>query len=204
MVNDATCEASLTLPRVLGLDISTSVTGMTVLDAPFFGLHVPNVVVMTHVELARIDGFWAKVDEFKRALYKLTLGTGFHGITHIFVEESLQAFRPGLSSAATLMTLAKFNGIVSSIIRDEFGRTPVPLSATSARKSCGIKVSRDAHGPDGKKLGAKQQTFIQMTGPDGFLAGHEFPTKRGGAPKDWAYDEVDSAVIAWAGLRSLS
>ena len=43
-----------------------------------------------------------------------------HDIQKIFIEENLQAFRPGFSSAKTLLTLARFNGIVSYLSQLEF------------------------------------------------------------------------------------
>ena len=195
------------LTRVIGMDISTSVTGITVLDPPVDGSSKPQLVLMTHVELSRFDGFWAKVDELRRAVEALNdhrASSPFSTASHVFVEESLQAFRPGLSSASTLMTLAKFNGVACMIMRDALAITPVPIAATSARKSCGVRVQRGSP--------AKLQTFEQMTTGNGPLTGHSFPTKRQTAasiaagkaaePVSWAYDEVDSFVIAWAGLRS--
>jgi len=186
---------------VLGMDVSTAVTAATLLE------HVPNghkIVSMRHVELSRIEGFWAKVDELQAFLETVKADADVEGgLTHAFVEESLQAFRPGLSSAATLMTLAKFNGITCAMVRSLTGCTPEPLAATSARKSCGIVVRRDAVDEAGKRLDAKRQTFRQLTAPGGPLAHVAFPTKRGGAVKDWAMDEADSFVVALAGLRSL-
>ena len=192
--------------RVLGMDVSTSVTGITVIDPPLPGDDTPQLVLMMHVELSKFDDFWAKADELRRVMSCLKHDTDkstVASVTHVFVEESLQAFRPGFSSAATLMTLAKFNGVACMIIRDVLGLTPEPIAATSARKTCGVCVQRG--------MPAKQQTFDQITGPGGPLAGHVFPTKRqtkktlGKRPEPvgWAYDEVDSFVIAWAGLRSL-
>lgn len=189
---------------VCGLDVSTSVTGVTLLehDPSRPG---PQLQLLTHVELAKLDGFWEKVDAFQEFFTALELqARAFGGITHVFVEESLQAFRPGLSSAATLMTLAKFNGVVCAMVRAATGCTPVPLSATTARKSCGIVIRRDVVDDAGKKVDAKHQTFQQLTASGGPLHGTQFPTKRGGKTVDWAYDEADSFVIARAGLLSLA
>lgn len=187
---------------VLGMDVSTAVTAATLLAT---GLGVGHrIVSMSHVELSKVDGFWAKVDAlqaFLEGVKDTADRTG--GLTHAFVEESLQAFRPGLSSAATLMTLAKFNGITCAMVRSLTGCTPEPLAATSARKSCGIVVRRDAVDDSGKRLDAKRQTFRQLTAQGGPLAHVEFPTKRGGDVKDWAMDEADSFVVALAGLRTL-
>ena len=59
-------------------------------------------------------------------------------IERVFIEQSLQAFRPGLSSAKTLLTLASFNGIVSYICQDQLGIKPEYIGASTARKSNGI------------------------------------------------------------------
>lgn len=186
---------------VLGMDVSTAVTAATLLEPAPKG---HRIVSMRHVELSRLEGFWAKVDAQQEFLETVKSDADANGgLTHAFVEESLQAFRPGLSSAATLMTLAKFNGITCAMVRSLTGCTPGPLSATSARKSCGIVIKRDAVDDVGKRLDAKHQTFRQLTALGGPLAHVQFPTKRGGAVKDWAMDEADSFVIALAGLRWL-
>jgi len=177
----------------LGLDVSTANTGIALLEGSVDGSH-PKILLLTHVELSKVDGFWLKVDALRRTLFDCKID--IIRATHVFVEESLQAFRPGLSSANTLMTLAKFNGVVSSVVRDLTGLTPTPIAATSARKMCGISVKKGSP--------AKKQVFDRLVGVGGALAHVEFPTKRGGAPKDWAYDEVDAYVIARAGLRTLS
>ena len=45
-------------------------------------------------------------------------------IEAVYIEQSLQSFRSGFSSAKTLSTLSRFNGIVSWIIYEHFGITP--------------------------------------------------------------------------------
>ena len=188
--------------QVLGMDVSTAVTAATLLEPAPAG---HRILSMRHVELSKVEGFWHKVDALQEFLESVKADADANGgLTHAFVEESLQAFRPGLSSAATLMTLAKFNGITCAMVRSMTGCTPMPLSATTARKSCGIVIRRDAVDEAGKRLDAKHQTFRQLTAPGGPLAHAVFPTKRGGAVKDWAMDEADSFVIALAGLCSLA
>ena len=60
----------------------------------------------------------------------------------IAVEENLQAFRRGMSSARTLSTLARFNGIVCFIAQDVFETDVHLLNVISARKSVGLKIDR--------------------------------------------------------------
>ena len=60
--------------------------------------------------------------------------------THVFIEENLQSFRSGFSSAQTLSTLARFNGMVSQVCYSEFGIIPEYINVNSARKNLGIKI----------------------------------------------------------------
>jgi hypothetical protein len=65
-----------------------------------------------------------------------------HPISHIYIEQSLHMFMGGKSSAKTLSTLTRFNGIVSWLIYEMFKMEPKYIAATSARKQAGIKVPR--------------------------------------------------------------
>ena len=64
----------------------------------------------------------------------------------MFIEENLQAFRPGLSSAKTLLTLARFNGIVGYLAQQEFFCEPIYINVNVARKSVGLKIIRKSKG----------------------------------------------------------
>ena len=109
-------------------------------------------------------------------------------ITAIYIEQSLQSFRSGFSSAKTLSTLSRFNGSVSWLVFDKFGIKPEYLAATSARKLCGIKVSR------GEKAKQVVLKFLLDNEPSFVL---EYT--RNGNPKPDSYDRADSMVIAKAG-----
>lgn len=175
---------------IIGLDISTSTTGYTLLTTD--GI----VAKIGHISLGDCDDIWTKADmirEWARDLHSLLEPMGE---LHIFIEQSLQAFRPGFSSAATLSTLTRFNGIVSYIVREEFKLTPEFIGATTARSTCGIKVKKGkANGP------GKEQVFRHVTS---LMLIRDWPTGRTGKVKDYCYDEVDSYVIAEAGRRILN
>jgi len=109
---------------------------------------------------------------------------------HIFVEQSLQSFRSGFSSAQTLSTLSRFNGIVSWVCWDEFELMPEMLAATSARKQVGIKVSK------GEKGKQKSFDFVLANEPT-FIVEY---TKNGNV-KPGIMDKSDSWVIAKAGYN---
>ena len=110
--------------------------------------------------------------------------------TRIFIEQSLQSFRSGFSSAKTLSTLSRFNGVVSWLCYRRYAIEPEYLAATSASKSCGITV------PRGTKAKQVVLQFL-LDNEDGFSVQY---TKQGN-PKPESYDKADSIVIARAGLN---
>ena len=128
-----------------------------------------------------------------------------HDITDIFIEENLQAFRPGLSSAKTLLTLARFNGIVSFICYQVFGLEPKFINVNSARKSLGIKIERERN----CGVSTKEQVRAWVNMSLG-AAGYQWPIKilksgprRGQEIFDpVSYDMADAYVIASAGIQS--
>lgn len=171
---------------ILGLDISTSITGYTILDDEM------NIIKMGHIEFSKCNGLWEKVDLAKKELDALL--TEFP-VEKVYIEESLMSFSSGLSSAATITTLVKFNALVSYLVRAKTGFDPLHISAATARKSVGIKLLQK------KKCGLshKEQSFLWCTGPLGPLAHLEFPKTKTGKFKPFVADEVDSYVIARAG-----
>lgn len=187
--------------KVIGLDVSTSVTGIAIVEDSKQSPAGAKILLLDHIEFKNAKTLWDKadvlVDYFDRLFSETTSplwGTNPQDL-HVYVEESLQAFRPGFSSAATICTLAKFNGLASFFVRRASGVDPTYVAATTARKTVGIKVvKKDLSG--GKN--AKEQSFDWcMLGP---LKSHKWPTKRNGDVKDWAKDVADAYVVALAGL----
>lgn len=179
---------------IIGLDISTSCIGWAVLDGD------GELVAIGHINFKDANTLWEKAD---KAMEQLGMICDTHGPTAFYIEESLQGFRPGLSSASTLLTLAKFNGLLSFFMRQKLGRDPVYIPSAKARKLCGIKLLQKNKHPHA--YGHKEQTFEAISG--GLLAGHSWKEKRN-APADAplvrrvvdsAMDEVDAFVIARAG-----
>jgi len=166
----------------LGLDISTSITGATILDKE------GKVLINTSFDLRNKRYFPSLFKKGKHVEMMLDELRNRHCFEHIYVEESLQAFRPGFSSAKTLMTLAKFNGIVSYICSRQFDIEPQYIPAISARKTCGIKI------PRGTKAKEVVLQYVLDNEKDFVI---EY-TKHGN-PKPDTYDRADSLIIARAG-----
>ena len=110
-------------------------------------------------------------------------------VEEVFVEQSLQSFRSGFSSAKTLSTLSRFNGIVSWMCYSIWNLEPQYLAATSARKLCGIKI------PKGEKAKPVVLQYVLDNEPT-FVVEY---TKHGN-PKPDSFDRADSWVIAKAGF----
>ncbi len=165
---------------ILGLDISTSITGITLLDDN------GEVKVMNAIDTRKYKNFFQKAEAVKKVLTDLS---NSYKVEEIFIEQSLQSFRSGFSSAKTLSTLSRFNGIVSWMCYSLWSLEPQYLAATSARKLCGIKV------PKGEKAKPVVLQYVLDNEPT-FVVEY---TKHGN-PKPDSFDRADSWVIAKAGF----
>ena len=165
---------------ILGLDISTSITGITLLDDN------GEVKVMNAIDTRKYKNFFQKAEAVKKVLTDLS---NSYRVEEIFIEQSLQSFRSGFSSAKTLSTLSRFNGIVSWMCYSLWNLEPQYLAATSARKLCGIKV------PKGEKAKPVVLQYVLDNEPT-FVVEY---TKHGN-PKPDSFDRADSWVIAKAGF----
>ena len=172
---------------IIGLDISTSITGITVLRDD------GSIIVNEAWDLRKYKDFFKKaeyVEEQIRWIFQKFPHeiNRYNWLDAIYIEQSLQSFRSGFSSAKTLSTLSRFNGLVSWLCYKHLNVKPEYLAATSARKKCGITV------PRGVK--AKQVVIKHVVDnvPDVLI---EY-TKHGN-PKPHCYDKADSWVIAYAG-----
>lgn len=169
---------------ILGLDISTSCTGVTILD-------YTGRVVLNDCWKFKEDDVFDKLERAKKEIKELKKK---YPITKVFVEESLQAFRPGFSSAKTILSLAKFNGILCWMIWEEMAIKVQYIGSTTARKSCGIKII--------KGTPAKQQVMEWMLQNQTWFKVEK--KKNSENIKDHFYDMADSWVIAKAGLLLLN
>jgi len=171
---------------ILGLDISTSITGVTVIN------NDGEILLCEAIDTRNKNHFptlFHKAEKIEEYLLDIEYK---YDIKHIYIEKSLQTFRSGFSSAKTLSTLASFNGIVSWICWGIWNIQPEYLSATSARKSCGIKVPRGAK--------AKKVVIEHLVANE---ADFSIEYTKHGNPKPHEFDRADSLVIAKAGYNSL-
>jgi Holliday junction resolvasome RuvABC endonuclease subunit len=169
---------------ILGLDVSTSITGVSVINRK------GDILLCEAIDTRNKNKFSSLLSKASFIKSKLQEIKNTHKIDEIYIEESLQSFRSGFSSAKTLSTLSKINGIVSYLAWEIFEKEPEYIAATSARKLCGVKV------PRGQKAKQVVLDFLLDNEPDFVI---EYT--RHGNPCPGAYDRADSLILARAGLE---
>ena len=180
---------------VLGVDISTSITGFAIVADG-------QIVNYDSIDLRKYKDVFDKTIAIKEKLLdlfemyqcnnedKLAFGNSEYPIEHIYIEQSLHMFMGGKSSAKTLSTLTRFNGIVSWLLYEIFEIKPKFIGASSARKQAGIKVPR----------GQKAKVVVLEHLLENEPAFNIEYTKHGN-PKPESYDRADAIIIAKAGFN---
>ena len=180
---------------ILGIDVSTSITGFAVVAED-------ELVFYDSVDLRKKKGAFEKALLVKEKLMDLfemyqcynNEGPGWgdsdYPINHIYIEQPFTFFNSGGSSAKTMATLQKFNGIVSWIVYELFELEPQYVTAMEARKLCGIKV------PRGQK--AKKVVLEHLLETE---AAFKIEYTSHGNPKPESYDRADAIVVAKAGYK---
>lgn len=165
----------------LGLDISTSITGFTVIS------EAGDVLLCNYIDLKKCENVFDKARKVQEDLEKKVFNQ--YTIKQVWIEESLQMFSSGMSSAKTIATLTKFNGIVSWITWDKWHITPEYIAAVSARKEIGLTVSKGQRGKDVvmSHMLDKEPWFVVEYGRTEKIKPH-------------FYDMADSFVVAKAGF----
>lgn len=164
---------------ILGIDISTTTTAFTILDQD------GKIVLCEAVRLEKLKDIFVKAANIKKFVEKLNKD---YDIRAIYIEEPLMSFSAGMSSAKTISTLMRFNGIVSWICCDVIGLDPQFISAATARKMYGVKMEK------GRK--AKEVVFEAVVDrePDFKV---EYTAHQNPVPG--SMDRSDSFIIAKAG-----
>jgi len=163
----------------LGLDVSTSITGVSLINDR------GDVLLCDHIDTRKAKSFFEKAELVKKYFedhrYTQTV------VQEIWIEQSLQSFRSGFSSAKTLSALSRFNGVVSWIAYKAYGVEPNYVAASSARKLSGVTIKR------GDKAKEKVLKYLLDNEP---CFSVEY-TKHGN-PRPGYYDRADSLIVAMA------
>ena len=180
---------------ILGIDISTSITGFAIVADG-------QIVNYDSIDLRKYKDVFEKTIAIKEKILdlfemyqcnnedQLSFGDSRYPIEHIYIEQSLHMFMGGKSSAKTLSTLTRFNGIVSWLVYELFEIKPKFIGSTSARKQAGIKV------PRGQKAKEVVLKYLLDNEPAFKIEYTKF-----GNPKPESYDRADAIIIAKVGYN---
>lgn len=185
--------------KVLGLDVSTSNVGICLIDSEICSDEP--VILAYGIPISNIKGLYMKSRAIQNEFLNISKG---HSVDVIVVEEPLQAFRKGMSSAHTIAQLNRFNGIVSYIARTAFDRPVVLCNAVEARKKVGIKLDKSS------EIGTKDQVLWWVKGRSE-MKNFSWPQKilksgpDAGKSRDEAhcYDIADAFVVSLWGSKFL-
>jgi len=170
---------------ILGLDISTTMVGVAIIDE-----NSKNLVHSTGWDLSKIDTVY---DKYELVGAEFCTLRGDYKIEHVFVETALKRFVPGRSRADTIIKLAKFNGVVSWLCYDVLMLEPTFINVNTARSLYGLSFPRSTKGPQRKKMVIEAVIEKEKTA-------FSYEMARGGKNfKRGTDDRADAVVIARAG-----
>ena len=167
---------------ILGLDISTSITGFCVLDSS------GEVIRSGAWDMRNKNKFkntFEKAEFIKDSLCDIKVQ---YPIDKTFIEKPFMFFGSGGSSAKTMSTLQRFNGVASWMLYEIFEMKPQYVGANEARKKVGIKVPR---GQKAKKVVMEHL----LKNDEDFKIEYTYH----GNPKPQYYDMADALIVARAG-----
>jgi Holliday junction resolvasome RuvABC endonuclease subunit len=170
---------------ILGLDISTTMVGAAIID--------PETRSLVHVEgwdISKCNNLFEKAEAIGAELYSLRSA---YNIQEVFIETALKRFMPGRSRADTIIKLAKFNGVISWLSFECYGKEPTYINVNTARTLYGLSFPRGTKGPQRKKMVIEAVIEKEKTS-------FTYEMARGGKNyKKGTDDRADAVVIARAG-----
>lgn len=193
---------------VLGLDISTSIIGISCVTCSGEILSTDSLILQTN----KLPTIWDKSKKYQDTIRQLKehFTQNRLRIKKISVEEAFKSFSAGRSSSDTISLLQQFNGIVCWITSQEFDLYPTRMNVATARKLVGYKrkyysvrypdekekelVFRWGLSQWGNRISWGQEAAAILEENEILKCGQK------GIKKNW-YDEMDSCVIAIAGCK---
>lgn len=170
---------------ILGLDISTSITGLTLLN------NDGSFLESSYIDLRKIDEQHKKAECVKEYFLNTLEKEALFKIDSIFIEDKLSGFSSGKTKQSTLMKLGAINGIISWIIYESTSVDPKyihPSTVKAIMKKEGLIIPK---GEDKKKLTLE---FARNKVPS-----FPYAETRNGNPQTYCYDMADSFIVARAG-----
>jgi hypothetical protein len=172
---------------ILGIDVSTSITGYAVIDDN--GELLCSVSCDTRRNHPTV---FDVLDKNEKVLIDIK---NKYNIKNVFIEDNLLAYGTGFSNAKTIVKLAKMNALMCYKVKEVFGQLPEPIKPNTARKLAEIELDRSSSKSNKEQtheiISAREPKFI-------------WEKTYAGNPKPESYDRSDAIVIARAGEKLLA
>lgn len=177
----------------IGLDISTSVVGVCVLEHK-----TNNLVDLFSIKMTstKFKDFWDKALFFEAEIVKQIKPTWL--IKRVFVEEAAKRFSPGFSSADTIITLAKMNAVACLAMLKVYKVKPTFVNVRTGRAQLGIKINTKD-----KTKSTKEKVFEQVLALNPSFPWEQHIAKTGKSVGKLVYDKHNQDMAdSWVVCRS--
>lgn len=172
---------------LVGLDISTSCTGISIID-----LKTEELVLLDYIKVPTELSLFEKADFVIDEVAGCLTRNGIGKPEKVFVEENAKMFAGGLSSADVLMTLAKFNALISYLCHKQLTPNVSSVNVTKARGAIGFKNTK----ADKRPVKDKVFEFVQTLHPE-FPWKTYIPKAGKSKGKEISIPEMKDAADAW-------
>ena len=176
----------------LGFDVSSTKIGIAALDTN------DDIVYLNVLEFDKTLELEERAIVFAQYL-KEGLPDFLQAPSVVFIEKPL-VMMAAASSAMTIATLIRFNGMISFILAQHFGFLSLPVAANSARARVGIKLER---GAARKKYSERKAKIIDWV-VEKYQATQTpfvYELTRFGNPSPGVDDLADAIVLVLGGKR---
>ena len=168
--------------KTLGLDISSSKIGIALLDEE-------QIIISDVLKFKSSQSLEDRAAQFERRMVEIEK---HHVVFDVYVEQPAIMFRGGKTTAFTMATLQRFNGMCCYVLSQIFEMEAWLVNPISARSVLGIKVPRKIPSKEKKK-------FIIDNISERFGDSFKFNLTHHGNPQPGTDDRADALVVALAG-----
>jgi Holliday junction resolvasome RuvABC endonuclease subunit len=168
--------------KILGLDISSSKIGIALLDKE-------KIIISEVLKFKTNISLEERAEIFERRMRQINEQ---HVVYDVFVEQPAMMFKGGKTTAFTMATLQRFNGMCCYVVNIVFDMEAELINPNSARSTLGIKVPRGIPSKDKK-------TYIIERISEKFGEDFTYNMTRHGNPQPGTDDRADALVVALAG-----
>jgi Holliday junction resolvasome RuvABC endonuclease subunit len=169
--------------NILGLDISTSMIGIAVIDDKYKLKTYDKIKFKTDMPLEE------RVDFLVNKLHHLDK---YYNLSAVYIEQPAMMFGRGKTTAQTMSKLQRFNGMCSYAVYNELQIIPSLIHPSSARKKMNISIPRSVSNKKHFIIERVKEKYPKFT----------FNLTRYGNPQPGTDDIADAIVVAYAGVRT--